>query len=250
MPQEQACTDYNAFRLKQIKVFKPLKQKTLLLLILCLLMTTPGCIRRRLMVRSNPPGATVHIDNQPIGVTPCGVDFIYYGTREVRLSMQGYETLTVNQPIPTPWYEFPGVDFVTENLIPNRIEDIRTVSYNLTRQRMAPAEEIVSRGQELRGQVTPQGAAPIGSSFVAPGNAANVGSVNLGDPNMNPYNAPYNLTPPIQSQPTQPTLAPQQPALQPSLQPTLTPRAPTQTFAAPPNSAPPSTQPTTPGFRY
>ncbi len=175
------------------------------------------------MVRSNPPGATVHVDNQPIGVTPCGVDFVYYGTREVRLSMQGYETLTVNQPIPTPWYEFPGIDFVTENMIPNRIEDIRTVSYNLTRQRMAPAEEIVSRGQELRGQITPLGAAPIGATFSQPGINSNLEATGIGDPNINPYNAPYNLSQPNLAHPNQPTLAPQPPT---------------------------NTQPTSPGFRY
>ena len=57
------------------------------------------------MVRSNPPGAMVYVDNQPIGTTPCATDFIYYGTREIRLVKAGYETLTVNQPLPAPWYE-------------------------------------------------------------------------------------------------------------------------------------------------
>ena len=57
------------------------------------------------MVRSNPPGAMVYVDNQPIGTTPCATSFIYYGTREIRLVKPGYETLTVNQPIPAPWYQ-------------------------------------------------------------------------------------------------------------------------------------------------
>lgn len=134
----------------------------LILLALAVVCAT-GCVRRRLLVRSNPPGATVHVDNQPIGVTPCGVDFVYYGTREIRLSAPGYETLTVNQPIPTPWYELPGIDFFSENLIPTTIKDERVVSYNLVRQRMAPAEEIIARGEELRRQATPLGVAPIGT---------------------------------------------------------------------------------------
>jgi hypothetical protein len=52
-----------------------------------------------MLLRSNPPGATVYVDNQLIGVTPCATDFTYYGTREVRLVKPGFETLTVNQPI-------------------------------------------------------------------------------------------------------------------------------------------------------
>src|SRR4026207_657261 len=63
-------------------------------------------VRRRLNVNSNPQGALVYVDNQQIGSTPCSVDFTYYGTREIRLIKPGFETLTVNQPIPAPWYEY------------------------------------------------------------------------------------------------------------------------------------------------
>src|SRR5882724_7276032 len=78
-------------------------------------------VRRRLNVNSNPPGALVYVDNQQIGTTPCSVDFTYYGTREIRLVKPGFETLTVNQPIPTPWYEVPPIDFVSENIVPSRL---------------------------------------------------------------------------------------------------------------------------------
>lgn len=124
-------------------------------------LSVTGCVRRRLTVRSNPVGAVVHVDNQRIGTTPCSIDYIYYGTREIRLSAPGYETLTVNQPIPAPWYQLPGIDFISENLVPTRIEDLRTVSYNLQRERLAPAEEVIARGEELRRANTPLGAAPI-----------------------------------------------------------------------------------------
>jgi hypothetical protein len=122
-----------------------------------------GCVRRRLLVRSNPVGATVHVDNQLIGVTPCAVDYVYYGTREVRLSAPGYETLTVNQPIPTPWYQYPGLDFISENLIPTTIHDTRTISFNMNREQMAPAEEVIARGEELRRAAAPTGVAPLGA---------------------------------------------------------------------------------------
>lgn len=140
----------------------------LVVLVLIALVST-GCVRRRLTVRTNPPGAIVHVDNQRIGTTPCSVDYVYYGTREIRMALPGYETLTVNQPLPAPWYELPGIDFVSENLVPSRIEDSRTVSFNLAPQRLIPAEEVIARGEQLRRQSTPTGIAPVvPASAIAP----------------------------------------------------------------------------------
>ena len=109
----------------------------------CLLQT--GCVRRRLLVRSNPPGALVYVDNQPIGTTPCATDFVYYGTREIRLVKAGYETLTVNQPLPAPWYQLPGLDFISENLVPAKIHDYRTAAFNMVPQVIVPTEQLIAR---------------------------------------------------------------------------------------------------------
>jgi hypothetical protein len=69
----------------------------------------------------------------------------------------GYETLTVNQPIPAPWYEFPPLDFVSENVVPREIQDYRTVSYNMVPQVIVPTEQLIDRGEQLR-RSTMQGA--------------------------------------------------------------------------------------------
>ena len=115
---------------------------------MCLAQT--ACVQRRLTIRSNPPGALVYIDNEEIGVTPCSTDFIYYGTRQIRLVRDGYETLTVLQPIPAPAYQYPGIDFVVENLVPYEIRDERTFSFNLTPQVMVPTEDLLQRAEGLR----------------------------------------------------------------------------------------------------
>ncbi|WP_442484331.1 PEGA domain-containing protein [Aeoliella sp. SH292] len=129
-------------------LFQPWLAK--LLLVMLVLASASGCVRRRLNVRSNPPGAMVFVDNQMIGTTPCSMDFTYYGTREIRLVKSGYETLTVNQPIPTPWWQVPPLDFFSDNFALHKIRDDRTVSFNLEQQMMLPAEEIIRRGEELR----------------------------------------------------------------------------------------------------
>ncbi len=141
-------------------MFRPATKSISLRAALCLTLAVctllPGCLRRRLMVRSNPPGAMVYVDNQPVGTTPCATDFVYYGTREIRLVKPGFETLTVNQPIPAPWYEIPPLDFVTENVVPRKIQDYRTVSYNMVPQVIVPTEQLLSRAEGLR-QSTLQG---------------------------------------------------------------------------------------------
>ena len=53
-----------------------------------------GCVQRRMTIRSNPPGALVYVDDYQIGSTPVSHDFVYYGTRKIRVVKDGYETLT------------------------------------------------------------------------------------------------------------------------------------------------------------
>jgi hypothetical protein len=116
-----------------------------------------GCVQRRLTIRSNPPGALVYVDDYQIGTTPCSTDFVYYGKSKVRLVLSGYETLTVIQPIPTPWYQYPGLDFFSENLVPGEIRDERVVEYTLQPQVIVPSLQLLSRANNLRhGAAAPQ----------------------------------------------------------------------------------------------
>jgi len=109
-----------------------------------------GCVQRRMTVRSNPPGALVYVDDYQIGTTPVSTDFIYYGTRKIRLVKDGYETLTVRQPFPIPWYEIFPLDFVTENLWPWEIRDERVVDLAMTTTVSIPPESVVARAEQAR----------------------------------------------------------------------------------------------------
>jgi hypothetical protein len=121
------------------------------------LAASSGCVERRMTIRSNPPGAVVYIDDYEIGVTPVSTDFVYYGTRKMRLVKDGYETLTVLQPVPSPWYEVPPLDFFSENLTPGEIRDHRVLDFNLTPQIVVPTNELLGRAENLRqGSRVPQ----------------------------------------------------------------------------------------------
>jgi hypothetical protein len=104
------------------------------------------------MVQSNPPGAMVLAEGREIGYTPTGVDFTYYGTRELTLIKDGYETTTRMVPVRAPWYQWFGIDFISENLIPFRITDRRSVSIDLPPKQLVPNQELLNRGTNLRNE--------------------------------------------------------------------------------------------------
>jgi len=134
-----------------------------------------GCVQRRFTIRSNPPGALVYIDDYEIGTTPVSTDFVYYGTRKVRLVKDGYETLTVLQPVPAPWWQIPPLDFVSDNFTPGEIRDQRVLEYQMTPQVAVPIDQVLTRAEGLRrGTATPSGGVqpveslPPGQPVMAP----------------------------------------------------------------------------------
>lgn len=114
------------------------------------LVVATGCVERRLTIRSSPSNALVLLDGQEIGHTPCSVSFDYYGDRQVRLMKDGFETRTVNQKIAAPWYQWPGIDFVTEVLCPWRIRDDREYVYNLDPSLVVGTDELLDRASDVR----------------------------------------------------------------------------------------------------
>ncbi len=134
-----------------------------------------GCVERRMTIRSNPPGAVVYVDDYEIGTTPVSTDFTYYGTRKIRLVKNGYETLTVMQPVSVPWYQYVPIDFVAENLVPGNIRDNRTFDYQLVPQAVVPTEQLLDRAEVLRRQTRVSGvvqAGPSGAGRQLPGAVA------------------------------------------------------------------------------
>lgn len=132
-----------------------------LLIAACLVcLSSSGCVRRRLTVRSFPAGAQVFVDNQEVGITPCSASFLYYGTREIKVVKDGYRTETLFQKLNPPWYQIPPLDFVTENVVPREIRDERIVDVQLVPEEIVPQQKLLDRAQSLRdgaltGNVTP-----------------------------------------------------------------------------------------------
>ena len=127
-----------------------------------------GCVQRRMTIRSNPPGALVYVDDYQIGTTPVSTDFVYYGTRKIRLIKDGYETLTVRQPFPMPWYLVFPLDFVTETIWPGEIRDERVVDLAMVPAGQVPAEAVVGRAELARRSAGSGPPVPVAPVMVPP----------------------------------------------------------------------------------
>ena len=131
---------------------------------------TSGCVERRFVIMTDPPGAVVERNGQVLGATPVDDHFVYYGKYKFKIVKPGYETLQVDQEISTPWYEYPGLDFISENLVPGEIRDERVVEYQLQPQMVVPTEQLRERGENLRQGASgpPVAAPPAPPSYGAP----------------------------------------------------------------------------------
>ena len=103
-------------------------------------------------MRTNPPGATVSVDNQVIGTTPAASSFVYYGTREFRIEKDGYRTETIRRRFNPPWYQYPVLDFFTETLWPGEIRDERIIDVEMVPKTLEATETVVDRADALRAQ--------------------------------------------------------------------------------------------------
>lgn len=167
-----------------------------LAIILAATIVAPGCVQRRMTIRSNPPGALVYVDDYELGTTPVSHDFVYYGTRNIKLVKDGYETLTVRQPFPVPWYQYFPLDFVTENLLPWEVRDERVVDLAMVPAASVPAESVVARAEQAR----------LAAGSLPPASQAQVVPIPT---QPQPIAAPAPSMPPMQQYAPQPLPPPQ-----------------------------------------
>src|SRR5262245_5714356 len=109
-----------------------------------------GCVERRYVVESDPPGALVLVNGLPIGTTPVDGYFQWYGKYDFMPIKDEYETKTFNEPLHAPWEEYPPLDFGSENLYPGKIEDLRRLRVCLTPTVQVPTSDLLQQAEQLR----------------------------------------------------------------------------------------------------
>ena len=90
-----------------------------------------GCIRTRLLVLSDPPGAKVTMNDKVYGHTPVEIMAGWYWYYEFELEKKGYQDLLTEVSVKPRIYQRMPLDFIAE-IIPIRFLDEREFSFELT----------------------------------------------------------------------------------------------------------------------
>lgn len=128
--------------------------RLLIVLLLVVAASLPGCIQRTITINSEPQGALVHLNDVEVGRTPVTVPFTFYGTYDVRLEKEGFETLTTATEAQMPWWEAPGPDLVAEALPGNQDVALKW-DYVLEPAQPVNPEALIDRAKQLRATFRP-----------------------------------------------------------------------------------------------
>ena len=123
---------------------------TTLLTATALLIGSTGCIQRTLRIETDPPGASVWINGDDVGMTPVEMPFTTYGHMEIFMQMKDHATRSEVVRLRPPWYALFPIDFVTDVLYPGTLHDRKTFGFKLERLPKADIEALESRADKFR----------------------------------------------------------------------------------------------------
>lgn len=120
--------------------------------VLCVALAMGGCVQRQLTVTTDPPGALVHLNGQEFGRTPVTRDFTWYGTYDVTLRREGYETRKTTGKVIAPWWQWVPFDLFAE-LLP--LKDRKQLHYTMqpAAEEAADPQRMLDRAEALRGEL-------------------------------------------------------------------------------------------------
>lgn len=114
------------------------------------LLLSTGCVRRTVTVNTKPEGAMITLNDEVIGTSPITKDFLWYGDYGVTAQKDGYETLKSHKKFKTPWYQIPGIDLMTELLLPIQFHDRQEITLELTPAKEANRDELIQQAKQFR----------------------------------------------------------------------------------------------------
>jgi hypothetical protein len=103
-----------------------------------------GCVRRKMVVNSNPSGARVYFDGEYKGTTPVEFPFKWYGGHRLRLERDGYDDSVQVVELHAPVHLKVPFDFFSE-LAPFTVEDAKAYRVDLESGSAGPIIEEATR---------------------------------------------------------------------------------------------------------
>jgi len=93
------------------------------LLLLAVVIASPGCVTRKLFIHSEPAGAEVFLDGVSVGTTPYSQEFGTYSTHQVELRLPEHDRLVAQAQLARPWWQIFPVSLFTDVFWPGEILD-------------------------------------------------------------------------------------------------------------------------------
>ncbi len=121
----------------------PFRRILLLPVAICL----TGCVQRELVVKTDPPGAVVYLNDRELGRTPFTKEFLWYGNYDVIVRKDGYKTLKTTAEITAPFWQWVPFDVITD-FVPLR--DDETMNFKLVPDAPSDPAVLLANGQQLQ----------------------------------------------------------------------------------------------------
>ncbi len=109
-----------------------------------------GGLQRELTINTQPAGALVILNDEEIGTSPVTVSFNWYGDYSVRISRQGFETLSTHRELEAPWYDMFPFDFIASFCWPTRTLDSYEWTFELKPYEEPVRDDLLQAAQKLK----------------------------------------------------------------------------------------------------
>jgi hypothetical protein len=108
-----------------------------------------GCAEHRIIITSEPSGASVRLDGKEKGITPISVPFTFYGSREIVLEKDGYQTYKSIIPVNPPIFQVFPFDILLL-FVPYPVVDSHSFYFILEKQGKTDIKKSLERMERLK----------------------------------------------------------------------------------------------------
>jgi hypothetical protein len=131
--------------------------------LLCAFITVfvSGCIERRLVINTDPQGATVILNDEEVGTSPVTVPFNWYGDYKVRVIKPGFDILDTHRDLKAPLHDKMPFDFFYGVLWPGQIIDEYEWTFRLTPYQSPDRQELIDTARQMETRALDELKAPL-----------------------------------------------------------------------------------------
>lgn len=126
------------------------------ILLFIFLLAFSGCVRREMVITSEPSEVDVWVNEEWQGKTPYTLPFKHYGVFSVRLEKRGFYPMYIKEPLKAPFYQRIGPDLIAEAVVPVTITDQRELHYVMQPVKSADeVTEVMERCEQMVANTEP-----------------------------------------------------------------------------------------------